>query len=59
MALAAGVEGRATYAPARVGELRRSSLNPGRAAIHLGWQPWTGLSEGAGAVLDYFRGRPT
>jgi len=57
MAQRAGVTAPPTYAPARVGELRRSSLNPGRAAIHLGWQPWTSLSEGAGAVLDYFRDR--
>ena len=58
MAREAGVTRPAAYAPARPGELRRSSLDPGRAAIHLGWKPWTSLAEGTGAVLDYFRNRP-
>jgi UDP-glucose 4-epimerase len=58
MARGAGVREAAVYAPARPGELRRSSLNPGRAAIHLGWKPWTSLAEGTMAVLEYFRGRP-
>ncbi len=57
MARAAGVRDQPAYAPARPGELRRSSLDPGRAAIHLGWRPWTTLAEGTGAVLDYFRNR--
>ncbi|MDQ1392409.1 MAG: UDP-glucose 4-epimerase [Acidimicrobiaceae bacterium] len=57
MAKEAGVKEPAGYAPARPGELRRSSLDPGRAAIHLGWKPWTSLAEGTGAVLDYFRHR--
>jgi UDP-glucose 4-epimerase len=58
MAAEAGVSRRALSAPARPGELRRNSLNPGRAAIHLGWKPWTTLAEGTRSVLDYFRGRP-
>jgi UDP-glucose 4-epimerase len=57
MARRAGVTDPAVYAPARAGELRRSSLDPGRAAIHLGWKPWTTMDEGAAAVLEYFRGR--
>lgn len=57
MARRAGVTDAAVYAPPRPGELRRSSLDPGRAAIHLGWKPWTTMDEGAAAVLDYFRGR--
>jgi UDP-glucose 4-epimerase len=56
MAKEAGIEGPPTYAPPRHGELQRSSLDPGRAAIHLGWKPWTALPEGTAAVLDYFRG---
>jgi UDP-glucose 4-epimerase len=51
MAAAAGVEAAPAYAPARAGELARSSLDPGRAAIHLGWRPWTTMEEGAAAVL--------
>jgi UDP-glucose 4-epimerase len=57
MARQAGVREPATYAPQRPGELRRSSLDPGRAAIHLGWKPWTSLADGSAAVIDYFRQR--
>ena len=42
-------------APARMGELERSCLDPGRAAIHLGWKPWTDLDEGLGLTVDWFR----
>jgi len=51
MAAVAGVDRPAERAAARPGELRRNALDPGRAAIHLGWRPWTGLAEGAAAVL--------
>jgi UDP-glucose 4-epimerase len=44
-------------APARTGEVRRCALDPGRAAIHLGWKPWTGLVEGVGSVLRWRRGQ--
>ena len=57
LAQAAGVRGPATYAPARAGELLRNSLDAGRAAIHLGWKPWTTISEGCAATLDWFRTR--
>jgi UDP-glucose 4-epimerase len=57
MAAAAGVAARAVYAPARPGELQRSSLDPGRAAIHLGWKPWTTIAEGCAAVIADYRGR--
>ncbi|MFP3901830.1 MAG: NAD-dependent epimerase/dehydratase family protein [Acidimicrobiia bacterium] len=57
MAAAAGVGAPAATAPERPGELRRSALDPGRAAIHLGWRPWTGLDEGTGRVLDWFKRR--
>ncbi|MBV9936218.1 MAG: NAD-dependent epimerase/dehydratase family protein [Actinobacteria bacterium] len=55
MAAGAGVNEPALSAPARAGELLRSALDPGRAAIHLGWKPWTTLAEGTGAVLEWFR----
>jgi UDP-glucose 4-epimerase len=45
-------------APARLGELDRSCLDPGRAAIHLGWKPWTDLDEGLGLTVDWFRAPP-
>ncbi len=54
----AGVEQPAAYAPPRPGELARSALDPGRAAIHLGWRPWTTLDEGCRATVDWFRSRP-
>jgi len=41
------------HAPARTGELAHSALDPERAGIHLGWQPWTELSRGIDTVLDY------
>jgi UDP-glucose 4-epimerase len=41
-------------APARPGELARSALDAGRARIHLGWEPWTSLEEGAAQVLRWF-----
>ena len=44
-------------APARAGELARNALDPGRAAIHLGWAPWTDLPAGTGAVLRWFADR--
>jgi len=56
MAAAAGVADPPTYGPARAGELARSALDPGRAAIHLGWEPWTDLPTGVGEVLRWFRG---
>jgi UDP-glucose 4-epimerase len=57
MAAAAGVERAAARAPARLGELQRSSLDPGRAGIHLGWKPWTRLEDGCDAVLRFFESR--
>jgi len=42
-------------APERAGELPRSSLDPGRAAIHLGWKPWTVLDDGLARTIDWFR----
>jgi UDP-glucose 4-epimerase len=53
----AGLEATATSAPLRQGELLRSSLDPGRAGIQLGWKPWTSLATGTAAVLDFIRQR--
>jgi len=57
MATAAGVDTPALSAAARPGELQRSSLDPGRAAVQLGWRPWTPLEDGSARVLDWFRAR--
>ncbi len=53
----AGYRGEARHAPERVGELRNSALDPGRAGIHLGWKPWTSMREGLALTLDWFRSR--
>jgi UDP-glucose 4-epimerase len=45
----------AHYAPARLGELQRSALDPGRAAIHRRWKPRSGLEEGLRQPLEWFR----
>lgn len=55
MAAAAGVDEPARHAPPRPGELARSSLDPGRAELHLGWRPWTDLDTGVRAVIDHVR----
>jgi UDP-glucose 4-epimerase len=55
MARQAGFGEPARYAPPRAGELRRSALDPGRAAIHLGWQPFTRIDEGLARCLEHFR----
>jgi UDP-glucose 4-epimerase len=55
MARHAGVDQPALSAPSRTGELDRICLDPGRAAIQLGWKPWTSLAEGTAAVIDWFR----
>jgi UDP-glucose 4-epimerase len=44
----AGVTMSPVMAPLRAGELQRSSLDIERAAMQLGWRPWTELSEGTG-----------
>ncbi|MGV3760064.1 MAG: NAD-dependent epimerase/dehydratase family protein [Actinomycetota bacterium] len=56
MAGAAGVDEPAAYAPARAGELARSALDPTRAGIHLGWEPWTEVPDGVAEVLRFFGG---
>ena len=55
MSRAVGTNRPAVSVPARSGELQRSCLDPAKAAIHLGWKPWTGVADGAAAVMDWFR----
>jgi UDP-glucose 4-epimerase len=55
MAELAGFRTGPRFAPERPGELARSALDPGRAAIHLGWKPWTTLDEGLALTLESFR----
>ena len=51
MATQAGVEPRIEHRPLRPGELMRNTIDPSRAAIQLGWTPWTELGPGTAAVL--------
>jgi len=57
MAQLTGYDEAPRYAPERAGELRRSALDPGRAAIHLGWKPWTALDDGLARTLEWFADR--
>ena len=57
MATQAGVEPRIEHRPLRPGELMRNTIDPRRAAIQLGWTPWTELGPGTAAVLDFVRAR--
>ncbi|MCX6512841.1 MAG: NAD-dependent epimerase/dehydratase family protein [Actinobacteria bacterium] len=53
MVQAVGSDIPASFAPARVGELARSSLNISRAEMQLAWMPWTDLGTGTAAVMDH------
>jgi UDP-glucose 4-epimerase len=57
MAVQAGIDVSPVKAPLRPGELLRSSLDVERAAIQLGWRPWTELPDGIRAVLDFVAAR--
>jgi UDP-glucose 4-epimerase len=59
MADVAGVEVTAVQAPLRQCELLRSCLDVERAAIQLGWRPWTELADGIRPVLEFVRARLT
>jgi len=55
MARAAGVYQAPIHIQARPTEVGRNCLDPRRAAIHLGWKPWTSLDKGAAAVIEWSR----
>jgi UDP-glucose 4-epimerase len=57
MAKLTGFKQHARYDPPRAGELQRSALDPSRAGIHLGWQPWTTVEEGVARTLEHFKGQ--
>ena len=50
---ASGVEREPAFAPARLGELQRSVLDPSLAASELGWRPARSLAEGLAATWDW------
>ena len=55
MARLAEFRDEARFAPEKPGELLRSALDPGRAAIHLGWKPWTPIEDGLNRTLEWHR----
>lgn len=55
VARAVGVNAEPILAVERNGELQRSVLDPGRAAIQLGWQPWTNFDEGVAQTVEWTR----
>ena len=57
MAAVAAVDDPPGLAAARPGDVQRSALDRGRAAMQLGWQPWTSLPEGTARVFDWLRER--
>jgi UDP-glucose 4-epimerase len=55
IAEAAGGRDEPEFHPARLGDLRRSSLDNSRAQQVLGWAPKVELAEGIARTVDYFR----
>ena len=50
---ASGIDREASFAPARLGELQRSVLDPSLAARELGWRPERSLADGLAATWDW------
>lgn len=58
VAAAARAEAHPQPAPSAPAVRRRFALDPQRAALHLGWEPWTPLVEGTAATVGWWRSRP-
>ena len=50
---ASGIDREAAFAPARLGELQRSVLDPSLAARELGWRPERSLADGLTATWEW------
>jgi UDP-glucose 4-epimerase len=57
LAAAAGVDRPPEHAPARLGEQRRSCIDPGAAARALGWRPEVALRDGLARTFEWFKAR--
>ncbi|MGW5050753.1 NAD-dependent epimerase/dehydratase family protein [Actinokineospora sp. NPDC004072] len=57
VARAAGAPDEPEFAPARLGDLRASALDSGRAHRELGWKPEVDIADGVRRTVDYFRRR--
>jgi UDP-glucose 4-epimerase len=52
----AGSDCPAAHGPAKLGEQRRSCIDPGRFGRAAGWSPKVSLNDGLALTLEYFRG---
>jgi UDP-glucose 4-epimerase len=50
----AGIDQPAEHGPPRPRDIRHSRLDRARAAMQLGWEPWTPLADGLRAVFRHF-----
>ena len=57
IAKAVGAADDPSYEPARTGELQAIALDPS-AARAIGWEPWTDLTTGVAATVDWLRAKP-
>jgi UDP-glucose 4-epimerase len=57
IARAAGAPDEPEFHPPRLGDLRRSRLDFGRAESVLGWRPQVALADGVARTVDFFRDR--
>ncbi len=57
LARAAGVSRRPEHAPARLGEQKRSCIDPSAAARAIGWRPEVALADGLARTFEWFRAR--
>jgi UDP-glucose 4-epimerase len=55
LARAAGATRLAEHAPARMGEQRRSCIDPRAALAALGWKPEVAVADGLARTVEYFR----
>lgn len=55
VARAAGARDEPEFAPARLGDLRASALDPSLARAELDWQPRMDIAEGVRRTVEYFR----
>ena len=57
LARAAGVQRAPEHAPARLGEQKRSCIDPSAAAKALGWRPEVALADGLARTFEWFKAR--
>jgi UDP-glucose 4-epimerase len=57
LARAAGVSRPAEHAAARLGEQKRSCIDPGAAAVAIGWRPEVKVADGLARTFEWFKAR--